>query len=735
MSTKTYVSSAALHMIKTDENPVVASAMAALLTDNNMVDVILANSTGSLAGKVGAAFAYAESDYALALPSGKTTQLNTPTKTEIATVIANDIAYPLGVIVTEFKYTPYQPYHEVLDYLLTERLFNTQNNTIHKYSNLKFNNGQVIHITDSSVSTDGLSIDLSYVYYEYVEYTTYYKDNYITQSVWEPTHTYTETVPRPSTINTTYEDTCLIAVYAKLNALEDMLPEKYVWIYRVYTNEYPTLNNTTNVLNNDKYFPVVPIRYNNVDLTSSSLNQTNLHITSKRLLRILGASFESIGKQLNDSPDVDDIDHAYIMFGANLQSNKLATLAYLNHYFDYLGSLDTTEYVSADAALPNFINSDGSSINFTEHGLALSISFSAITTSFLIGEIDTGIVGNARKSIHYSIVPGVLIQSTEEGVFPYTTPDRVTSTLTLDLQITPSVFRRVVVEDLVMTNHVYPGHPVITTLKEVKDDPENNNFMIPLEYNLSLWLSYPERTELYSDCFLLILNTIVKVKLKWYQESWFGALIMIAAIVLSVYLGQPWLTQLAAGALSTTAVIVAVMKSVIIGLVTSLVMKWVVKIVGPKLGIIGAIVLAVIALAVSKSKAGLELLSQYTLSYSQLAMACASALLSASNAAIAASIDSIIDRYDAFSNLLEQAYEDMNSNTEVQALNFNTIYDPMAIVKGKEYYAIPESTDDFLTRTLNLYQSNVYGIHDAIPNFVENLLRIDTNTVKSTYTY
>lgn len=731
MSTKTYVSSAALHMIKTDDKPTVAAAVAAILSESDLVDVILSSSVGSLAGKVSAAFAYAESDYALALPSGRTTQLNTPTKASIASAIADDISYPLGVLVTKFIYTPYQPYHEVLDYLIAERAFNSHDNTIHKFGNLKFNNGQVIHIMDSSVSVDGLSVDLAYAYYEYQEQgANDAEGGYYTQVVWAQTGTYTETIARPSTANITYEDNCLIAAYTKLNSLGEMLPDKYVWLYRIYTNKYPALNNVASAATNDKYFPVVPLRYNNVDLTAESLDQTNLHITSKRLLRILDVSFESMGKQLNDSPDIASIDHAYLMFGANLQSDKPATLAYLNHYFDYLATLNTSKYVSADADLSNL---DDPSISFTEHGLSLAISFGAINTTYLVGKIDNGIVGNARKSISYSIIPGTFVQSFGgEGASDYTTPDSMTSTLTLDLQITASVFRRVTVTDLIMTNKVYPGFPVITSLKDVKDDPENNNFILPLEYKISLWLSYPDRTKLYADSFLLVLNTVLRIKLKWYQQSWVGGLIMMIAIIIAAYSGQAWLVGLAK--LGTAALILAVAKVIIIGIAVSMAMKWVVKKIGAKLGVIGALILATVALILTQGRVGAELIAQYTLQTAQIAMACSMALIDAANESIAANMKAITTKYDAFSNLLKEAYEAMEDNPEVQALDFKTMYDPLAIIKTKDYYEVPaEYAHDFFERTLGLPYNNVYGIHEAIPRFVKDLLTIDNNTVMSTY--
>lgn len=726
MSTKTYVSSAALHMIKTDENPIVAAAVAAILTESDLIETIISSSSGSLANKVGAVFSYAENEYALALPSGKTTQLNTPTKETIAAKIADDIVYPLGVIVTEFKYTTYQPYHEVLDYLVSERSFNIQSGNIYKYPGLNFNNGQVMYITNTAVSSDGLGIDMAYAYYGYQETSGYDGEgNPYTVVAWTNISNHTETIPRPDVSNTSYGDNCLMAFYVKLNSLGEMLPEKYVWKYRVYTNAYPALNNITSVTNNDKYFPVVPLRYNNVDLTAESLNETDLHKTSKRMLRLLDVSFESIGKQLNDSPDVASIDNAYIMFGANLQSNKPATLAYLNHYFDYLGTLGTTRYVTAN---PNVAFVDSPSLSFTEHGLSLAITFSSITTSYILGKIEKGIIGNARKSISYKTVYSSSVDS--EGNTTQTS--RVATELILDLQITASVLRRVIVTDLVMSNHVYPGYPVVTTLVDVKDDPEENNFIIPLEYSISLWLPYPDRTKLYTDCFLMILNSVERVKLKWYQETWFGALVMVVAFVIIVYTWQLWIGTLVG--LTASAIVIAVIKAIIIGLIINMAMKWVVKKFGAKLGIIGGLILAIVALVASRGQAGKELLTQYSIQTAQLAMACSSALIAASNEAITASIQAVTAQYTAFSNLLKEAYEALETNTEVKALDFEAMYNPLAILRTKDYYEIPgEYAADFFERTLNLPYNTVYGVHEAIPKFVKNLLTVDNNTIMSTY--
>jgi len=745
MSTKTSVSSSALHLIEVPDHPLKTVAMAAILGKDDLVSSVFKYSMGTLNGRMGSAFNYAEDFYTLALPTGKTSQLNSASNAEVKAAILDETSYPFDIVVAEYKYVTYEPYYEIMEFLITERGLDTVSNAIHAYPGLSFSNGQQINITDWSLSTDALSVNMSYAYYGYteVEYTDSEGNRY-REVAWTNISNHTETVPRPNTTNTVFDDNCLFARYVKLDALGDPLPEMCFWVYHISTKVYPDLDNTIKTITSDKYFPVVPLRYNNVDLTADDKSDTDLYKTSKRLLKILDISFTDLGAKINESPDIASIDHAYVIFGADLQSNKPATLAYLNYYFDYIGTLNTTVYESSD---PYYYWDDLPTPNstFTEHGLSLTLAFDSITTRTIPGKIDDGKVGNARKTITSVYIPPVIISTNTEGGTDYG-PEGYDHYLTLDLQITKTTIRQVVIKNLTATNYVYGSYSVVTTLDLIQNDSGNDNLIIPLEYNMTLILPNAQRTALYADCLLLVVNAVERRKLKWYEESWFQFIVLVIIIVISVISFQYYLTAaydtayaaaIAGGAtiaeataIATTAVLYAAAMAVVISVIVSVAMRIIVKNYGAKLGIIGAVILTIIAMVASQGKYGYQILAQYTLSYSQLALQCAMALISSVNDVITAAVQTLVEEYEAFSDLLKTAYEALDSNAEMKAIRDFTKIDLFAAVQAKDYYSIPnEYPDEFFERTLYFCKNNVYGIHGAIKDFAENLLTIDNDTV------
>jgi hypothetical protein len=796
MSTVTTVSSVTLHLAKPIENPILASVMTSLITGEDMVAIKLRDSIKTYT-KMPQAFQYAKDYYTLALPTGKTSQTNTPTKAEIESRIETEIAYPLGVLVSEFIYRTYEPYFEVLDYLLAERDFDITTATGYNYFSLDFTASQQLKLVGSAISVDGLSVIIDYEYWGNVEYNPgdgpiYYQFEKISE--------HTEVVVRPSTTNTTYNDPCLIAWYQKLNAVGVPLATVYYWIYRISSNQYPELDNSLTTTASTEYLPVIPLRYNNQDLTGQAvitlqdqiaslpseiaavrieydaayaidlgldiddgtgtgatipppswtlaqtiarmeqqlvdaqndlanqivLRDTDLYKTSKKLLSILDIPMEQLGTNLNSNPSITDIDHAYVMFGADLQSEEECTIAYLNHYFDYLGSINTSTYASTTL---DPLDTTGSipydTGVFTEHGLTLSMSIESIETTYVTGDVGTGKIGNASKVITYTNYPATGDEST--FVDAYTE-----ALLTLDLQVATDTIRRVVVKNLSVTNHIDGNYTVTTTLDQIKDDVANHNMIIPIEYEISLLLPIMSRHDLYLDCTLLVVNSIVKQKLKWYEETWFAAAITFIGFVIAVWTGQAWVAELALYVAETTALLITILVMISISVVLKLTASWLIREFGLKVGGVLATILAVAAIVLGQGKAGIEILTKYTIYYAQLALQAAQAIISSANEFIHKGTQKIVEEYSEFSKLLVDAYDAIDTNIEIQAIDNRAEFDPLAFTRPKRYYSIPNETPaEFFNRTIDLPNNTFYGIHDAVPNFVSNLLAIDKNTVMS----
>jgi hypothetical protein len=736
------VASTAMHLISVPKDPLAAIAKTAVLAGTDMLSTIfMASSSGNLNTKMTALMDYAETDYTLALPSGIIPQVTEPSKSDIASAIADAISYPYNIVVMTDAYKAYAPHHDILEYMIESRGLNVIANTINKWDGLSFSNGQQMIITDSFVSSDNLNIIVMYDYYEYVTTTAYDYDGYLYSVVtFTKTGNYTEEVLRPNIVHPGYGDECLIASYLKTDFNSVQIDGVFYWIYRLQDNTYPQLDLRTRTIAAGKYFPVVPIRANNIDLTgqqgtnTEAIKASPLYQTSKTLLNFIGTQIDYLGEQVNSNPNVASIDNAYVMFGADMQSNEKATLEYLNNYFDYLGSLDINSYSTYDPAL----NVNPANATFTEHGLVLHMSFGPIKTSFIPGVIDDGKVGNARKTMTHADFPAVY--ATEGDNTYLVSGGGITSTLTLDLQVSTTTIRRVTVVDLVVTNYISGNNLVVTTLYDVDTDSENHSCIIPLEYNIAMTIPVVNRANLYADCCLLIVTCIERVKLKWYERSWFSMVIMIVMmviIVVALIYGQPWIAKIVAEVglafMSVEAFLLFVWVTIVPAIIEAIAIGYLAKIliqaVGIELGIVLAVVLAAVAITTGNFEEGMKLLTQYTMMTPQLALTLSMAVINAADIAVQVSMMAITSNYQAFTNLLAKAYESLETNSEIQALSFSNDLDPYAVLNRNNKFLTlgGETAQMFFNRTLNLVDTTYNSVHTVIPNFTANLLAIHAN--------
>ena len=81
------------------------------------------------------------------------------------------------------------------------------------------------------------------------------------------------------------------------------------------------------------------------------------------------------------------------------------------------------------------------------------------------------------------------------------------------------------------TNIVNNKGRIESTLKEVVQDKDNNNFIVPLNsYIFDHTLSVTKRINLMYDCIQIIINSYEKTKLKWYQTSFFQFVMLVITI-------------------------------------------------------------------------------------------------------------------------------------------------------------------------------------------------------------
>lgn len=791
----TTVSTSTSHLIEIIGDPLKDAILVAILEGSSIPINIMQTLMNGMGVKARRAQNYARDSYTLGLPYGSTLPIGNISNEDLAVIIATDIGHADGVIVEENVYTTLFPGLVILPILLSTRGYDPETNEISIFpgdvewtpwctdwqnvggeeddwqcqaqstpaeieaADKKMSISSIDYVEDlvfnPETGLDELVTNLGFVNVTYSQWILRVDGTYYSTIVAYRLDDiqYIETIAVPNYEDQNMGATIVFAGYKKLDAGGLPTGDKLYWVYEVDSGVYPDLNLDPELQENDEFLPVVPIRYNNVDYTDVSRddpeNPLDLWSTSKRLLNIWGFDFEYMGGLLNENPDIDEIDHAYIMWGADIQSDVSSTLLYLVNFFDKMFQTQTQsklDYFSdlgnvslftrpQNTYTTNVPGASGSS-DFGESGLDLDILYNYITVTTVVGKIDNGKIGNARKSYEaYQVLVAHEERdyyNSDEGETPYVTIYEWEQRykLILEAQMTTRLLKRVVVNGLTLTNNIYDGYTVETTLEDVVGNPENHSLMLPLEFYTvqDMWLRH--RNELYQDCSLMVINTWQVTKAKWYQSGWFKFLIIVIVIIIAVITWQYQLVPLylAAAAKGTAAVLMLILKVIIVSVVINYAMQWLVKVIGPKLGIIGAIILAIVALIVSRGAS----IGSFMMVTAQYMLQFAAALISAVNEFLIDKAEDIINEYIEFMSELEDKYEDLKLLTDL--LENKSDLNPLMFAKPYRLKTVPnESPDQFYQRCLGLCENTFYVKSHEITNFASTRLSLDRNISKEMY--
>ena len=526
----------------------------------------------------------------------------------------------------------------------------------------------------------------------------------------------------------------IIAEYRRLNALGEEYGNTEYWLYDINSNQYPELSGDPEPLTVDKYLPVIPIRYEDHDLTSKKRKDTKLYKTSEKLLDKLSMDFTYIGDRVDENPDVDDIDHAYVMFGVNLQTDVRESLWYLGEYFFALYQRQHTNEHKFYEDLNNAVGSlpsNNTTVNsglFKEFGLKLTFKYDFVTTSSF-----GGVIGNLQAATKKFVTR--IVQNPNWSLAAETNPYMYGDTgyntwsgppqyieqygLQIDMQITRSTIKRVTIYGFESYNDIYKNHGIRTTLSDVKKDSDNDNFVVPILYNLSQSMPLRRRNMLYTDGSLMILNSYVKTKVKWYSQGWFKIVIFIAVIVIAAWSGQVWLVGLL-GAMGegAAALIMYLAVTFAVAYIADYAFDWLVNRIGTRYAIIAAVVIGVIGLGFGYYSNETFMILGSEMTTSQMMLMVSSCLLSSTNEMLVEEGQEAYDEYADFREEMADRWEELETAEDL--LKIDGDLDPLMFTAPSRLKMYPsENPTQFMARCLELPSYSTYGIHDEIPEFFD----------------
>lgn len=608
----------------------------AVLSNQSIASILTNVSANQMSGLVDTFHTYAESSYTLGLPEASYTKSTTLSEVDVIAAIIADTGASNGIILDYHYVVPLNYNLMIAPYLIAIRGWDPNTGIVSilpeeyqtSITNKYLYEGTVKEIVFNETNTQAT---ITYRVKRYImarEDTdgdgTYIHDWIVRDALYY--FLFTDTVDIPTGLY--YGRDYCVARYYTLDSEQVPSATANWWYYDISSNIYPALAPENAIDMETDLLPIVPIRYYNQSMVRPEVQETDLYKTSKTLLDKIGVDIDELASTLEENPNIADIDHAYVMFGVDLQSNEIASIYYMVEFFDYIadkayytvideintklnnyaaaswreGFSNTNIYQASTgirndpvvaAAETTWQAPDGSSStisttansslgSFEEYGLDVKIYYSYIRSELIVGSI--GSVGHATKEWE--------LGANQDPLFGVTYYDD--STLTLKLQITDTVYKRVTVKGLVHRNVIYDGKTVATRLTDVINNEDEHNFIIPIHYNLSKKLDSMLRSQLYQDSLVLILNSVVKTSVSWYETGFFKMITMAVTMVISAVTAQYWLVSLnTAIALGTAAVLTYLMQSVFFSIAIQLALNVVADWVGPEvLTMITAVVIA-----------------------------------------------------------------------------------------------------------------------------------------------
>jgi DNA-binding ferritin-like protein (Dps family) len=401
----------------------------------------------------------------------------------------------------------------------------------------------------------------------------------------------------------------------------------------------------------DGYFPMIPVRTNN-KMIDEEPHLTNIYPIAKKAWKRAsgGKKIDKLIEQVQENPDLSDIDYAFIVWGVplntftregklyiykffqNMMANQTGNesefdgyLAEAEAYKDYLDALEAWKTAGEDPQtappvvpaplyepqpIETTVRTNGQHPETAHYDFR--ITWNSISEEIILGQWQPGARLNSvkiKKGDDITVQSGVVGQLTEAlGNF-----SRNYNVITLYWQESATQYRKMKVIGARHKNVVYRGKSVDITSSEALDDGDDSGFLIPLHMSTLKNMPIVWANQLCLEGMHIVFNCYVVVKKKWYQT--FLGQILIALVTMGLgaifsggasVLGGAGLlgSNVAVGAMfGLTGMAGAIAGAAINAIVMTTVMA-VIQEIAAKLGPLGAIFAAIAGIVMGGMVAG-----------------------------------------------------------------------------------------------------------------------------------
>ena len=469
-------------------------------------------------------------------------------------------------------------------------------------------------------------------------------------------------------------------------------------------SELENLFSPTNVIGS--FFPNIYLRLYGNNLADDRHHETDQYKSSKKLCAKIGLKYKQVSDDIHKA--VGSLEYVtQILISNQLKVNSgdedVLVHEYMYEYFYNLyGQLPKqvadTEYTSLDKNYVNGYAKSGMMISIADKAYSSNIGFKSIGYVDKIGSI--GPIGKVTKA--YAQEMAITAYSTKKGLVSFIRRHIYRK------QLTANSYRELNVYGLTSTQRVSGGKSTSATGRD-------ENLYIPIDDLILDKFPTRERVILLSKSLIVMINTLQVIKQKWYETGIFKVIMVVVAVVISVYSGGAGATLM--------GVITATAQTIAIGVAVSIAIKFLVKKLDINMGALFAIVAVVLiivgagaALSNTGSVMGMTApqfmqAANYSIQVSAESNKLEMAKLAKSHAEYSMEMEAKLKE-------LAELEEEMNPDKYLTPYYLMT--DSIRIPDIR----VGEILNDFITRTLSV-DSGLAPI-GLIPNMVDVTLRLPT---------
>ncbi|MBO6276933.1 MAG: hypothetical protein J6N20_05795, partial [Pseudomonas sp.] len=442
----------------------------------------------------------------------------------------------------------------------------------------------------------------------------------------------------------------------------------------------------------------------------------------------LGVNYEKLHDGVHNDPDVEDVEQSMMMMALWPGNQNTDCQEYLFKHFSALHANSLSQSAlnpTLNGKMQNFTSSPSQMQRIRDKRFAMSLQYSGITKRRLLGKI-------GRKGAYKS---AYTTQSQDQQTFLTQTPggSGVGSSVSTQpgwiyqFQVTDTIYEEIAVFGLRSNYEVHEK-------KGYSAGKRDKELLVPLDSAIVKTMSVSGREQVLCRSLVIMVNTVVVIKTPWYASGAFKIILLIIAVVITIFsAGTAWQSIVAAASLGIAALVITVLTMIVQAVVVSMAVKLFVQAVGPKFALVVALVAVIYG---NSGYATSQLSATWAESLVNIGTALVSEAAQVSQQQIAAGIESIVEDAESFSAWAADQMDGLGDKMQELGLNPAIVgIEAFDVVRMGPRLVLGESPSDYYMRTVHAGNIGALGI-EMTETFVETQTRLPTfNQTQETFNY